>query len=298
MSVSLLHDLKGHSGDINCCCWSPVDQVLCSCSGEGALRVWSVPEGKELRQLAAHRFYVNACAYSQAGDLVATASTDTTVKLWSTTSWKTVGEGKMATLINAQVAEHSYCAFIGCKAGICSSMHSSAVLQDRFFLPPPSAHSLPGELRGHDGAVRWCCFSLDGCLLATASSDDSAKVWEVGSQQCVATLTGHNGRQAPSPHTHTLPIYTPKIDTGEFSLGISANTSLPCVYTLTCIRNYISPLSPSFPPLPPPPLSPSLPPLPPPPLFPSSPPSFPLSLLSPLLPSFPPFSLSPPPSPL
>ena len=113
MSVSLLHDLKGHSGDINCCCWSPVDQILCSCGGEGALRVWSVPEGKELHQLPAHRFYVNACAYSPAGDLVATASTDTTVKLWSTTSWKTVGESRMITLINAQVAEHSYLVFVG-----------------------------------------------------------------------------------------------------------------------------------------------------------------------------------------
>ena len=100
-SASLLHDLKGHSGDINCCCWSPVDHVLCSCGGDGTLRVWSVPEGKELRQLTAHRFYVNACAYSPAGDLVATASTDTTIKLWSTTSWKTVGESRKDTLINA-----------------------------------------------------------------------------------------------------------------------------------------------------------------------------------------------------
>ena len=100
-SASLLHDLKGHSGDINCCCWSPVDHVLCSCGGDGTLRVWTVPEGKELRQLTAHRFYVNACAYSPAGDLVATASTDTTIKLWSTTSWKTVGESRKDTLINA-----------------------------------------------------------------------------------------------------------------------------------------------------------------------------------------------------
>jgi len=90
-STSLLRDLRGHSGDVNCCCWSPVDQTLCSCGGEGALRLWTVPAGKELKQLVAHRFYVNSCAYSPAGDLLATASTDCTVKLWSTSSWSTVG---------------------------------------------------------------------------------------------------------------------------------------------------------------------------------------------------------------
>ena len=90
-SATLLRDLRGHSGDVNCCCWSPVDQTLCSCGGEGALRLWTVPAGKELKKLVAHRFYVNACAYSPAGDLLATASTDTTVKLWSTSSWSVVG---------------------------------------------------------------------------------------------------------------------------------------------------------------------------------------------------------------
>ena len=59
---------------------------------------------------------------------------------------------------------------------------------------PLFPHIHVGELHGHEGAVRWCCFSLDGCLLATASSDDSARVWEVGSLQSVATLTGHTGR--------------------------------------------------------------------------------------------------------
>jgi WD40 repeat protein len=48
-------------------------------------------------------------------------------------------------------------------------------------------------LRGHEKWVNSVAFSPDGKFLASGSSDDTVKVWEVGSWREVATLRGHKG---------------------------------------------------------------------------------------------------------
>ena len=48
--------------------------------------------------------------------------------------------------------------------------------------------------RGHSNWVRGVAFSPDGKFLATASQDNTARVWEVASGACVATLEGHSHR--------------------------------------------------------------------------------------------------------
>ena len=51
-----------------------------------------------------------------------------------------------------------------------------------------------GELTGHEEGVRWCSFSPDGNLLATASDDETVKVWEVGALKCIATFSKGTSR--------------------------------------------------------------------------------------------------------
>ena len=46
----------------------------------------------------------------------------------------------------------------------------------------------------HGGAVRMCCFSPDGGLLATASGDYKVRVWEVNSMTCLGVLDKHDCR--------------------------------------------------------------------------------------------------------
>ena len=59
----------------------------------------------------------------------------------------------------------------------------------------PPQDSWPTDLsvfRGHSGEVNGVAFSPDGKFLATASGDKTARVWEVASGACVATLEGHS----------------------------------------------------------------------------------------------------------
>ena len=44
---------------------------------------------------------------------------------------------------------------------------------------------------GHNNAVYWAAFSNDGKKLATASLDNTVKLWNASDGQLVATLKGH-----------------------------------------------------------------------------------------------------------
>jgi WD40 repeat protein len=50
---------------------------------------------------------------------------------------------------------------------------------------------LARTLTGHAGWVRGVAFSPDGALLATASTDKTARLWDPATGECVRTLTGH-----------------------------------------------------------------------------------------------------------
>ena len=57
-------------------------------------------------------------------------------------------------------------------------------------IPVPPLH-LARTLTGHAGWVRGVAFSPDGALLATASTDKTARLWDPATGECVRTLTGH-----------------------------------------------------------------------------------------------------------
>ena len=57
-------------------------------------------------------------------------------------------------------------------------------------IPVPPLH-LARTLTGHAGWVRGVAFSPDGRLLATASMDSTAKLWDPATGECVRTVTGH-----------------------------------------------------------------------------------------------------------
>src|SRR5690242_16035002 len=56
----------------------------------------------------------------------------------------------------------------------------------------------PAELAGHTGLVHAVAFSPDGKILATASFDNTVKLWDYASGKEINTLKGH-----------TAPVYSP-----------------------------------------------------------------------------------------
>lgn len=55
-----------------------------------------------------------------------------------------------------------------------------------------SLNQIALTLNGHQANVRHGCFSNDGTLVATASDDGTAKIWNARSGKCLRTLVGHS----------------------------------------------------------------------------------------------------------
>lgn len=69
---------------------------------------------------------------------------------------------------------------------------SSPVLYDaRFELPSASNYKLMHTLQGHTACVASVRFQREGLLAASASGDNTAKLWDVESGKCVRTLDKH-----------------------------------------------------------------------------------------------------------
>ena len=70
--------------------------------------------------------------------------------------------------------------------------HATATAPAAPSAPVPPSH-LARTLTGHDNAVWGVAFSPDGRLLATASRDQTARLWDPATGECLRTLTGHDG---------------------------------------------------------------------------------------------------------
>lgn len=63
-------------------------------------------------------------------------------------------------------------------------------------------------LSGHSAPIDTLCFNHDGSLLVSGSRDDTIRIWDTQTGQCVHVLTGHTG-----------PIYSVGFDSGSIVSG-------------------------------------------------------------------------------
>ena len=85
-------------------------------------------------------------------------------------------------------------------------------------------------LEGHSGSVRSVAFSHDSTRLASASSDNTVKIWDASSGACLQTLEGHSDRVtsvAFSPDSSRLASAS-----GDSTVKIWDASSGTCLQTL------------------------------------------------------------------
>jgi WD40 repeat protein len=79
---SLVHTLRGHTGDVFALAFAPTGDQLATASADGTVRIFSLTTFRQLRTLAAHDGIVLGLAWSPAGDLLASSGDDRLVKVW------------------------------------------------------------------------------------------------------------------------------------------------------------------------------------------------------------------------
>jgi len=142
----------GHTDGVSSVAWSPDGTCLATASWNKTVRICDPATGQTLTTLIGHKRGVTAVAWSPDGTHLATASWDQTVRIWNPTS----------------------------------PQHGPWPLR----LLNPRLRPI-ATLTGHTDRVNAVAWSLDGAHLATASDDQTVRIWDPATGKTTTTLTGH-----------------------------------------------------------------------------------------------------------
>ena len=221
-SEALVRTLVGHTAAVWGVALMPDERSALSASHDGAIKIWELASGCELRPLSGHASQVNGVAVTPNGRRAVSAYDDNTLKLWDLESGRDIRtllghassvNGVVVTPNGQRAISASKDATLkvwdlerGCEVrtllGHASSVNGVAVMpgggqvisaSDDCTLKVWDLES--GRevltLTGHAEAVMRVAVTRDGRFVVSASTDKTLKVWDLGSGLEVRTLQGH-----------------------------------------------------------------------------------------------------------
>lgn len=176
LSGNLIAELKGHQDGILSAAFNPQGDRIATASFDGKALVWDL-SGRQIFELKGHRGKILDISFSPKGDRILTASFDGTARVWDL-------EGKQI----AELTGH------GGSVGITATLDSQGN---------------PDFIIGSTGAVETAAFNPEGDRVLTASSDNTARIWDFMRPSAVVELKGNRGDtysasfNAPGDHVVT-----------------------------------------------------------------------------------------------
>lgn len=171
--------LAGNAAAARSVAFSPDGHLLASGDAKGAVRIWSVSSGVEIKTITGHLQSVTAIAFAPDG--TALAGGGKSIKLWNLESGAEIKS--LRSFSNS--AETSKFSPDG-KLLAVGGYEGFIQLWDL----------ISGETRileGHASAIRSVAFSPDGRILASGSFDKTIKLWDLASGVALKSLSGHTG---------------------------------------------------------------------------------------------------------
>lgn len=150
--------------------FDPGGERLLSASQDGAVRIWDWQRGALLLPPLPHPAAVKAARFHPSGRFLATVCDDGKTRLWDGASGQVMAE------MPGGGGEFSTLRFDAAGRRLAVAANWRALLWD---VGNPGAPPRIAELP-HEDAVRWVEFSPDHALLATASDDGTARLWDAG----------------------------------------------------------------------------------------------------------------------
>jgi WD40 repeat protein len=221
--------LRGHTGQLWSVDISPDGKQILTAAADGSVRLWAADTGAPLRTIAAHPEGELDAAWTPAG-LVVSAGSDGMVKLWdpATGAARGVLDGKLGPLTGVSVdptgsritadtlsgavrvwnlPEVGDGVVVGEPRPETSARAAFSPSGDRIALAFTDGATLGGgaevwtidgkrrvALEGHRQGVWYAVFDPAGTRVATASLDNTARIWNATTGKAIHVLRGHDAR--------------------------------------------------------------------------------------------------------
>jgi len=254
----------GHKGSVNSVCFNPNGDLSLSGSSDNTIKLWNLMTGQCLRTFDEHTKRIISVCFSPDGKLARSGSGDKTIKSWNLkeiygkssiklffhisnlmTYITLINENEQLTQVissaKSALTDKKYSEAIRLVNSIQKSVRgerNEVVRQIKIKLSQSCSHSGLSavwkklELKGHKGSVNTVCFSQDGKLALSGSSDRTNMLWDVITGQCIQTFEGNASskiRVSFSPN-------------GKLAVlgGFSGRFKLLDISTGQCIREFIT----------------------------------------------------------
>ena len=161
---------------------SPDGRFIASGSEDYAVQIWELETGKEVKKLTGHQGAITFLAFMSLDGLIASAALDRTLRLWNCVTGEClyVTQGKSSDVTAMALSpDKQLAAWLG--------SGRTVLLRNRV------NGEEKNKLVGHTGLINAVVFSPSGGqLVATASEDFTARLWNVGTGKSVYELAGHS----------------------------------------------------------------------------------------------------------
>ena len=152
------------------------------------IKVWDLPEKRELLSLRGHTDTVRSLSYSETLGLLASTSGDKSMKLWNILMPPAIPTLPMG----AAVPSVAFSPNSGTLLAACGIAPQNARRTSEAALLWDVASGKPaGALRGHTEAITCVAYSKQGDLIATACQDSTVMIWNGGTKERIGVLHGH-----------------------------------------------------------------------------------------------------------
>ena len=180
--------LSGHKGNINYITFSPDGQILASASDDGTVKFWNSAKGTPIHTLDTKKQSVQHVSFSLDGKIIATTDKNNLLQLWSLNNLKQ--EIQLPNQIKGSVSK-----FIPNSNIIATTVDYNRKLKQYYSIKLWNVTDGKEikELNEHKGSIYAISVSQDGKFIASASADQTIKVWDVdgNKSQSIKTLKGH-----------------------------------------------------------------------------------------------------------